>query len=133
MSVPRAVRIAVAAVLLAACARDGTPATSVTAEAFAAELASGRADDAARLVIVDLRAPSRYEEGHIPGAISLPWPDAEARAPRALDRTHDIVLVDDDGTVSETLAATLTAAGFPRVRVVDGGMARWRGPLERSS
>ncbi len=123
----------VALAVLVACgkppAADSTW-TRIDGPAFTAELAAGRPDDAAPMTIVDIREPELFAEGHIPGAINMPWPDATTRAPLELDPSHDIVLVCHGGPMGDQVATILDERGFTKVRNLAGGMNRWNGPVE---
>lgn len=86
----------------------------------AAEL-SGRAAD---FVVVDVRSADRYAQAHIPRALNLPGFALKSR--RDL-KARPLVLIDDGcapGLLLEQ-AAALRLQGFPRVFVLDGGMAGW--------
>jgi thiosulfate/3-mercaptopyruvate sulfurtransferase len=93
-----------------------------------------------------------YERGHIPGAVYVslddelsdhsitgrgrhPLPsgrDVEAAARRWGVRDGVPVVVYDDWNRAGSARAwwVLTAAGIPDVRILDGGLAAWSGPLE---
>jgi hypothetical protein len=47
-------------------------------------------DAGAELVLVDVRSQEAFDEGHIPGAISIPWEEMEARYTE-LPRDREIV------------------------------------------
>jgi rhodanese-related sulfurtransferase len=105
----------------------------VSAAAFATELAGPRAADAPPLTLVDVREPELFAEGHIPGAINVPWPGVKDTAAKALDRSHAIVMICHGGPMGDDVAARLVAAGFTNVRNLEGGMRAWRGPLTPGS
>jgi thiosulfate/3-mercaptopyruvate sulfurtransferase len=93
-----------------------------------------------------------YEQGHIPGAVYVsledelsdhsvagrgrhPLPsgrDLEAAARRWGVRRGAPVVVYDDWNRAGSARAwwVLTAAGIPDVRILDGGLSAWTGPLE---
>lgn len=93
-----------------------------------------------------------YDRGHIPGAVffgideiadrrvnlphMLPPPAMFARvaAEMGLDREQTVVVYDGNGVVSAPRVWwTLRAMGFSKVRVLDGGLKKWRaegGPVE---
>ncbi|HWB81902.1 MAG TPA: rhodanese-like domain-containing protein [Nannocystaceae bacterium] len=92
-----------------------------------------------RVVVVDTRSDADFNEGHIPGAISLPAADVAAilasqSLPLPVDR--DIVTYCDrvDGSDAEYVGRLLDdALGCDRVRVLEGGWGAWigaSGPVE---
>jgi rhodanese-related sulfurtransferase len=117
---------------LTACSQPPEPDagfTWVTAEDFAAELARVPAPDARPLTIVDVREPELYAEGHIPGAINMPWPEVKDIAAAQLPKDHAIVMVCHGGPMGDEVAERLVAAGFTDVRNLAGGMRKWQGPV----
>jgi rhodanese-related sulfurtransferase len=75
--------------------------------------------------VVDVREPYEYDEGHVPGARSMPMntiPDRYGELPR--DRT--IYLVCAVGVRSMQVARYLDQLGFD-VRNVEGGTSEWIG------
>jgi glyoxylase-like metal-dependent hydrolase (beta-lactamase superfamily II)/rhodanese-related sulfurtransferase len=92
-------------------------------------------DDAHRLLgagdqvplVLDVRQPAEFEEGHIPEARLLPL----GNLPKTLDeleayRDRPILTVCRSGGRSATAAAILTVAGFSDVRSLEGGMEAWK-------
>jgi thiosulfate/3-mercaptopyruvate sulfurtransferase len=127
----------------------------------AAELEQRLRDDD-RPTILDVRwqlaepdGRAAYERSHLPGAVYVsledelsddtvtgrgrhPLPsgrDIEAAARRWGVRDGVPVVVYDDWNRAGSARAwwVLTAAGIPDVRILDGGLAAWRGPLETGS
>jgi thiosulfate/3-mercaptopyruvate sulfurtransferase len=118
-----------------------------------------RLGDGDRPTILDVRwqltepdGRAAYERSHIPGAVYVsledelsdhtvtgrgrhPLPsgrDIEVAARRWGVREGVPVVVYDDWNRAGSARAwwVLTAAGIPDVRILDGGLAAWRGPLE---
>lgn len=121
---------------IAACSQPPDPDagfTWVSAADFAAELAQGRGPDARPLTIVDVREPELFAEGHIPGAINMPWPGVKDTAAEELPKDHAIVMVCHGGPMGDEVAERLVAAGFTDVRNLDGGMRKWQGPVTPGS
>jgi rhodanese-related sulfurtransferase len=87
-----------------------------------------------RLLIVDVREPAEWMEGHIPGALLVPRGMLEAKAdldypnrePRLADRQQAIVLHCASGGRSALAADVLQAMGFTNVRSMAGGIAAWK-------
>lgn len=100
-----------------------------------------------RVVILDVRAPAAYREGHIPGAVNMvggtfyvakdglnnevPAADelSEAIAECGIDANSIVVVVEADSAArfawATRVAWTLVYAGVPNVAVLDGGHAEW--------
>jgi rhodanese-related sulfurtransferase len=79
------------------------------------------------LIVLDLREPSAFAAGHIPGARNIPRGQLELVVNKALpDPTRPIVTVCEFGKVSTLAAATLRELGFRRTSALDGGMNAWR-------
>lgn len=92
------------------------------AEVGVAELSSALEQGA---YLVDVREPYEYDEGHVPGARSMPMntiPDRRDELPR--DRT--VYLVCAVGARSMQVARYLDQLGFD-VRNVEGGTSEWIG------
>jgi rhodanese-related sulfurtransferase len=86
--------------------------------------------DAEAAVIVDARDPEDYAEGHIEGAINLPY-HAAVTDPASLEtldtRGMPIITYCGGGTceVSLTVAEELFYAGHNRIAVYIGGFSEW--------
>ena len=97
---------------------------------------SGRADDVnisaeeaqtrqqAGALMLDVREPDEWQEGHIPGARHVPLGELEMRLGE-LDPAQEIVAVCHSGYRSGIAAHALRATGFARVWNLDGGMVAW--------
>jgi len=77
--------------------------------------------------LLDIREHGEYSLGHIPGASAIPRGDLEFQILRIIpDRDITTVLYCDDGQRSELAAVTLTALGYRRVSILNGGLKAWR-------
>lgn len=90
-------------------------------------LAAGR-----ELVIVDLREPDLFEQGHIPGAILLPYVAAR-RSLEGLDLDATVVFVCHNGPMGSTIAQLAVERGFKQVYNLEGGMADWKGAMAQGA
>jgi rhodanese-related sulfurtransferase len=85
-----------------------------------------------RIVLVDARRAAAYEAGHIPGAVSLPFPELERRIAefsRQHAPTQPLVIYCEslDCPDAHAEAAALAAQyGYGNVREMPGGYAEWR-------
>jgi rhodanese-related sulfurtransferase len=98
-----------------------TDSISVAALAERLSAAPGPAD----LVVLDVRTPGEFTEGHIPDAVNLPVDQLAAHAARIAAPDRDLVLVCQSGIRAGTARGHLRAAGAGRPLVLDGGMAAW--------
>ena len=89
--------------------------------------------DAADTLFVDVREPTEYNLGRIPGAFPLPRGTIEVRAEALLPRDRNIVVYCGGGSRSALAADTLQTMGYDRVRSLRGGYRAWvdaDGPVE---
>ncbi len=78
-------------------------------------------------VLVDLRSPNQFKDGHIAGARNLPG-DQIAADPKAAAKLADktVVLYCDTGATTAAAQRTLTQAGAKNVFSLRGGLAAWK-------
>jgi len=84
----------------------------------------------AGVVIVDSRPAPEYREGHIPGAISLPYDPLACPDPKIVEmiKGREQVVVIYGGTSPDegvALAQVLHHQGVPMVAHLDGGFPAW--------
>jgi len=78
-------------------------------------------------LILDVRSPQEYAEGHIPDAINIPHDQLGSRlAEIGSHKNKEIVLYCGSGGRVVTSANTLRAAGFSKLLHLDGDMNGWR-------
>jgi rhodanese-related sulfurtransferase len=83
-----------------------------------------RAKQKAGVVIVDVREPYEWQEGHIPGAVHIPLGSLPRRL-RELDPSREVIAVCRSGHRSITAAQMLHQGGFSQVSSMAGGMISW--------
>ena len=78
-------------------------------------------------VWVDPRSPEKYAEGHIPGAINLPFPRMTAEAGLVLGRYDLFVIYDTsyDDTIAKAASKRLIELDFSDVYTLEGGLKAW--------
>ena len=81
-------------------------------------------------IILDLRTVEQFERAHLFGSINLTYNDFQREAERKTQGMSTVVLVDEAGARAAEMAVWLRARGIP-ARYLVGGLAAWRGPLER--
>jgi len=78
-------------------------------------------------LILDVRTPEEYAEGHIPGAINIPHDQLGSRHQEiATHKNKDIVLYCRSGRRVGIAADILQAAGFSKLLHLAGDMGNWR-------
>ena len=80
--------------------------------------------------VVDVRTPSEYEGGHVPGAISIPYDEIAARGAEVGAKDKPVLLYCRSGRRADLAAATLVKMGFTAVYNFKT-VADWPGPLEK--
>jgi phage shock protein E len=78
------------------------------------------------LVVLDVRTPAEYADGHVPGAINIPHTELAARiAELAAAREKDIVVYCRTGVRAEEALGVLGKSGFKRLYHLQGDYTRW--------
>jgi TusA-related sulfurtransferase/rhodanese-related sulfurtransferase len=90
-----------------------------------AKLASGE-----KLNIIDVREPAEYAFGRLPGAISIPAGELDARL-QELDAEKEYHVVCRTGSRSDMACSMLAGKGFKHVKNVIPGMTSWEGDVEK--
>lgn len=120
---------AVAAVAVAAVFASALLQVSEVEGTIAGEQLEGRlaaADAAARPVVLDVRTPTEFAAGHVPGAINVPHDEVGARLGElAAAKDRDVVVYCQRGGRAKTAIGALAAAGFTRLHHLAGDMAEW--------
>lgn len=73
------------------------------------------------VILLDVRTPSEFKMGTLPGAINIPLEELEARKDE-LDRQRNIVLISERGRRAYLAFIKLRQMGFERLSVLDGGL-----------
>lgn len=79
------------------------------------------------IVIVDTQPSEYFREAHIAGAVNLPYAD-RIRTPVNLPRTKILVLYCpcENEEESTEMAAKLEKLGYTKLKLLQGGLPRWR-------
>lgn len=92
-------------------------------------------ESAQKPLIIDVRTPQEYGEGHLPSAINIPHTEIAARLGEiTAHKDQPVVLYCKTGRRAAIAAATLQQAGFTRLRHLEGDMEEWKAkglPQER--
>lgn len=86
--------------------------------------ASAMIQSSPNLLVVDVRTPQEYAQGHLKGAINIPLSDLPLRI-GGLDPNKPILVYCQTGYRSAQASAVLVKAGFTQVYNMDGGMTAW--------
>ena len=96
---------------------------------------TGMIDRNADIVVVDVRLPSDYRKGHVPGAINLPNGRWDSAAGLSRDKLNVLYCYNETCHLASQAAAQWVAQGYPVVEM-EGGFSTWeaRGyPIESST
>ena len=97
---------------------------TITIEQLAERLKAGTP------VLLDVREPSEFTSGHVPGARNVPMSRLQAEVSR-LDPGTETLIIYQSGHPSAAAARLLKRADFTDVYSVKGGTTAWRGKLKR--
>lgn len=82
-------------------------------------------DSESDYIILDVREQDEYDEGHIPGAILIPYTEIEIRAEEELpDKDKKILVYCRSGRRSKIAALSLSALGYTNIWEF-GGIIDW--------
>lgn len=82
-------------------------------------------------VIIDVRRPEEYNEGHIPGAICIPNETISSEEPSELPDKDAVILVYcRSGRRSREAAAKLAKLNYTNIYEF-GGIINWTGDIEK--
>ena len=99
-------------------------------EQITAENAKKIMDSGKEHIILDTREQDEFDEGHIPGAILIPYTEIENKAEEMLPDKDKLILVYcRSGRRSKIAAEVLSKLGYTNVKEF-GGIIDWTGALE---
>ena len=84
----------------------------------------GMIDRKEDIVIVDVRFPSDFRKGHVPGAVSLPKGKWHEPAGLSKDKLNVLYCYNQTCHMAAEAALELLAQGYPVVEM-EGGFATW--------
>jgi rhodanese-related sulfurtransferase len=108
-----------------------------TVEPISVEAARREIDDGTVSLVVDVREPAEFEQGHLPGAINVPRGLLELRADSDLPAANAELTANKDsrivvyclkapGARCVLAAETLTRMGYSNVVAMQGGLEGWK-------
>jgi phage shock protein E len=80
--------------------------------------------------VLDVRTQKEFEEGHVPGAINIPYDQVAARSAEVGPKEHPVVLYCRSGRRSGLAAAELARQGFTAVYDFRS-VTEWTGALAK--
>ena len=81
-------------------------------------------------IILDVREQNEYDEGHIPGAILIPYTEIEDKAEKMLpDKNMQILVYCRSGRRSKIASESLIKLGYTNVKEF-GGINEWQYDVE---
>ena len=99
---------------------------SATYEQISGAEAKALMDSESGYIIIDARTQSEYDEGHIPGAILIPYDEIADRAEKELPDKNQLILVYcRSGRRSKIAAEELVKLGYTNVKEF-GGIIDWK-------
>jgi phage shock protein E len=113
--------LTVLAVLVSTAAFAGDV-PGMTEDALLARMAGGDKT----LVVLDVRTPKEFAEGHVPGAVNISHDELEGRLSELdADRDRDVVVYCHSGRRAGLALGMLEKAGFKRLYHLEGDYMGW--------
>jgi rhodanese-related sulfurtransferase len=78
-----------------------------------------------KVVLLDVREPEEFAEGHIEGCKLIPLGEVQARVEKELKKDDDIVIYCAHGVRSMHALRAMAMMGFKKLRSLDGGICAW--------
>ena len=115
--------------LLSSCATPGSSSSGY--RQISMDEAVKMMKDEKNYIILDVRRPDEYAEGHIPGAINIPNEEiGTAEIAEIPDKSQLILVYCRSGRRSKEAAAKLVNLGYTNI-VEFGGILDWKGEIEK--
>lgn len=83
------------------------------------------AEEWKNIALIDARDAGQYAKEHIPGAVNIEWRQIVARR-REIPKDRVAVVYCNTGTLSAQAAFALRLLGWDKVKVLQGGLERWK-------
>lgn len=81
------------------------------------------------VVMLDVRTPAEYAQGHIPGILLIPLDQLLDRIAE-VPKDKKVLVICRSGNRSSQATAALRERGYTNVFNVTSGMMQWKGPVE---
>jgi rhodanese-related sulfurtransferase len=121
----RLVELAIVATLTFGAATAYAADATLSPEGVHALIAGGQAKD--KLVLLDVRSPAEFADGHLPGAINLNVNDGSFAAKiQQLDKSKKYIVYCRTQNRSARAADQMRRADFTDVTVMEDGFSYWQ-------
>lgn len=121
----RLLLIILSALMLTACGQDKENTQEAVYVNITAQQAKEIMDTQEGYIILDTRTQEEYDEGHIPGAILIPYDEITEKAEGILTDKDQLILVYcRSGRRSKIAAADLVKLGYTNIKEF-GGIIDW--------
>ena len=114
--------IAVSILALAACSNDSAGYETIDMDEVEAKMDEG-------FVVLDVREPNEFAEGHIPSAQNKPLSAIQQEDFTELSKKEKYIVICRSGNRSQTASEILVNEGYEVVNV-SAGMSSWTGAIE---
>jgi|AntRauTorcE11898_2_1112593.scaffolds.fasta_scaffold01324_3 rhodanese-related sulfurtransferase len=104
----------------------------MVAEISPEELAGTLDEDAP--LLIDIRPPSAFARGHVPGSLNVPMAQLTSRVDE-IEFGDEVVVTCQIGQSSRQavkLLSSFEGTGDAEIRSLEGGLDAWEGPVETS-
>ena len=123
--------MALTTMLFAGCITGGGKAASPTFSTITADEARQLMKTEKGFIIVDVRTPGEYTEGHIPNAINIPNESIGSEAPKELaNKAQTIFVYCRSGARSREASEKLSRLGYTNI-INFGGIKDWTGEVTK--
>ena len=127
--IKRLVPLVLSLLLLSSCTAPGS--SSLGYRQISMDKAVKMMKDEKNYIILDVRRPDEYAEGHIPGAINVPNEEiGTAEISELPDKSQLILVYCRSGRRSKEAAGKLVKLGYTNI-VEFGGINDWTGEIEK--
>lgn len=116
--------------ICATAAEKALPAATQTATTISVSELQSAMDSKKGWLIVDVREPDEFAQGHLAGAVNIPLGQVETRKGE-IPKDKTVVLMCRSGRRSGLAQETLAKAGFTNLRNLEGGILAWKGPVTK--
>jgi len=100
------------------------PATFVATPMSQEALLEHQSKHPKHLLVLDVRTPQEYADGHVPGAVNVPYDQLASRLAE-VPKDKDVVLYCKSGRRAGIAADVLAANGYTRLSHLEGDMNAW--------